>query len=99
YGVPEELPITESSPQRPANPYGWSKLMLERVLDDCGSAWGLRSVALRYFNASGASADGRLGEDHDPESHLILRVLMAITGEIGALTVFGDDYPTPDGTC
>lgn len=99
YGIPDVLPITEAHQQRPVNPYGWSKLMLEQVLADCGEAWGLRSVALRYFNACGASADGRLGEDHMPESHLIPRILMAVTGEIGPLTVYGNDYPTPDGTC
>jgi UDP-glucose 4-epimerase len=73
--------------------------MLERVLQDCGSAWGLRCVFLRYFNASGCSADGDIGEDHEPETHLIPRILMAIKGEIEAITVFGTDYPTPDGTC
>lgn len=91
--------MDESHPQRPVNPYGWSKLMLERVLEDCETAWQLRSVALRYFNASGASLDGAIGEDHTPETHLIPRVLMAITGEIGPITIFGQDYPTPDGTC
>lgn len=99
YGVPEKLPITEANPQRPINPYGHSKLMVERILADCGSAWGLRSACLRYFNASGCAADGVIGEDHDPETHLIPRVLMAVTGEIGELEVFGTDYPTPDGTC
>ncbi len=93
------MPITEAQPQRPVNPYGWSKLMLEKVLADCEAAWGLKSVVLRYFNACGASEDGRLGEDHTPESHLIPRILMAITGEIGPLTVYGDDYDTADGTC
>ncbi len=99
YGDPVRVPMDETHPQQPVNPYGWSKLMLERVLDDSEPAWALRSVALRYFNASGASFDGAIGEDHTPESHLIPRVLMAITGEIGPVTVFGDDYPTPDGTC
>ncbi len=99
YGVPEKLPITEENPQRPINPYGMSKLMVERILADCGAAWGLRSACLRYFNASGCSADGLIGEDHDPETHLIPRVLMAVTGEIETLEVFGTDYPTPDGTC
>jgi UDP-glucose-4-epimerase GalE len=99
YGNPQTTPIPESHPQSPINPYGWSKLMLERILADCEPAWGLRSVGLRYFNAAGASLDGALGEDHTPETHLIPRALMAATGEIEELTVFGDDYPTPDGTC
>lgn len=99
YGSPVRVPMDEGHPRQPINPYGWSKLMLEQILADCEPAWGLRSVALRYFNAAGASADGLIGEDHRPESHLIPRVLMSITGEIGALTVFGQDYPTPDGTC
>ncbi len=99
YGVPESVPIVESNPQDPINPYGRSKLMVEWILRDCDSAWGLKSACLRYFNASGSSADGKIGEDHDPETHLIPRVLMAITGEISHLDVFGTDYPTPDGTC
>jgi UDP-glucose-4-epimerase GalE len=98
YGVPEAVPITEANPQDPINPYGRSKLMLEWILADCDRAWGLRSVCLRYFNASGSSEDGVIGEDHDPETHLIPRVLMAITGEISHVDVFGTDYPTPDGT-
>ena len=99
YGNPRMTPMDESHPQQPINPYGWSKLMLEQILADCEPAWGLRSVALRYFNAAGASLDGAIGEDHTPETHLIPRALMAATGEIDALTVFGTDYPTPDGTC
>ena len=99
YGVPVRLPITEENPQDPINPYGRSKLMVEWMLRDCDQAWGLRSACLRYFNASGASADGKIGEDHDPETHLIPRVLMAATGEIECLEVFGTDYQTPDGTC
>jgi UDP-glucose 4-epimerase len=99
YGVPTALPIVEANPQNPINPYGRSKLMLEWVLADCGHAWGLRSACLRYFNASGSSSDGKIGEDHNPESHLIPRVLMAITGEIDQIEVFGTDYDTPDGTC
>ncbi len=99
YGTPERVPIDESNPQNPINPYGHSKLMVERILCDCDHAWGLRSACLRYFNASGCSADGRIGEDHDPETHLIPRVLMAVTGEIQTLEVYGTDYPTPDGTC
>jgi len=99
YGVPEALPITESNPQNPINPYGRSKLMVEWMLADCGHAWGLRSACLRYFNASGCSPDGKIGEDHNPETHLIPRVMMAVAGEIEYLEVFGTDYATPDGTC
>jgi UDP-glucose-4-epimerase GalE len=99
YGTAAKIPINESNPQNPINPYGQSKLMVETILRDCDKAWNLRSACLRYFNASGCSADSRIGEDHDPESHLIPRVLMAITGEIEALEVYGTDYPTPDGTC
>lgn len=98
YGVPEAVPISESNPQAPINPYGRSKLMLEWILADCDRAWGLKSACLRYFNASGSSEDGLIGEDHDPETHLIPRVLMAVTGEIPHVDVFGTDYPTPDGT-
>ncbi|MEI8038733.1 MAG: UDP-glucose 4-epimerase GalE [Verrucomicrobiota bacterium] len=99
YGVPEQLPLTETNPQNPINSYGRSKLMVEWILKDCDQAWGLRSACLRYFNASGSSADGRIGEDHNPETHLIPRVMMAVTGEIDYLEVFGTDYATPDGTC
>jgi UDP-glucose-4-epimerase GalE len=99
YGAPVRVPMDESHPRLPINPYGWSKFMLEQVLDDCEPAWGLRSVALRYFNAAGASADGRIGEDHQPETHLIPRLLMAAAGELPHITLFGQDYPTPDGTC
>ncbi len=99
YGNPQFMPMDETHPQEPVNPYGASKQMLERVLRDCGTAWGLRAVFLRYFNASGCDLEGEIGEDHTPETHLIPRILMAITGEIEAMTVFGTDYPTPDGTC
>ncbi len=99
YGIPEAIPICEANPQKPINPYGRSKLMVEWILADCGHAWGLRSACLRYFNASGGSDDGSIGEDHDPETHLIPRVMMAATGEIDHLEVFGTDYETPDGTC
>lgn len=99
YGVPASIPIVESNPQDPINPYGRSKLMVEWMLRDCDHAWGLKSACLRYFNASGAAEDGAIGEDHDPETHLIPRVLMAVTGEISHVDVFGTDYPTPDGTC
>ena len=99
YGNPVSMPMDETHPQNPVNPYGASKWMLERVLRDCGTAFGLRSVFLRYFNASGCDREGRIGEDHEPETHLIPRILMAIRGDIESLTVFGTDYPTPDGTC
>ncbi len=99
YGVPDVIPISESQHQNPINPYGRSKLMLEWVLADCEHAWGLHSVCLRYFNASGCAADGSIGEDHRPETHLIPRVLMALNSEAGPVDVFGTDYPTPDGTC
>ena len=99
YGTPETIPISEATIQRPINPYGASKMMLERVLEDCGTAWGLTSVFLRYFNASGCSLDGEIGEDHRPETHLIPRILMAATGEISHVDIFGTDYDTPDGTC
>ncbi len=99
YGVPEQSPIGEQHPQRPINPYGASKWMVERMLTDFGSAHGLRAIALRYFNAAGADPDGEIGEVHDPETHLIPLVLDAAAGRLPAVTVFGDDYPTADGTC
>ena len=99
YGTPEVLPINEDAPQNPINPYGASKLMIERILGDYGAAYGLHSVALRYFNAAGADGEGELGEAHDPETHLIPLVLDAAAGQRPHITVFGEDYPTPDGTC
>ena len=99
YGLPESNPITENNSQNPINPYGRSKLMVEWILRDCERAWGLKSACLRYFNASGCEADGRIGEDHQPETHLIPRVLMALTGEIEKIEIYGTDYDTPDGTC
>jgi UDP-arabinose 4-epimerase len=99
YGIPDRLPITEETPQQPINPYGASKLMVERMLTDFGAAHGLRSIALRYFNAAGADLDGEIGEDHDPETHLIPLVLDAASGRRSYITVFGTDYDTPDGTC
>jgi UDP-arabinose 4-epimerase len=98
YGVPEIIPITEEHPQRPINPYGFSKLVVERMLADLDQAHGLRSISLRYFNAAGADPDGDIGEAHDPEPHLIPRVLAAARDGT-AVTVYGDDYNTPDGTC
>ena len=99
YGEPQKLPLTEDHPQNPVSPYGKSKLMVEWILKDCEVAFGLKSAALRYFNASGSSSDGKIGEDHDPESHLIPLVLMSLTGELEKITVFGTYYSTPDGTC
>lgn len=99
YGEPEIVPITEDEKQSPINPYGSSKLMLEMVCKDCERAWGLKSVFLRYFNASGSSVDGLIGEDHEPETHLIPVILQTLTGQREKITVFGTDYPTPDGTC
>ena len=98
YGEPIETPIAETHPQHPINSYGESKLAVERALPHFATAHGLRYVALRYFNASGADPDGEIGEDHAPEIHLIPRAIEAATGGRG-LQVFGDDYPTPDGTC
>ena len=99
YGNPQYIPIDERHPQNPINPYGQSKLMLERILADYDRAYGLKSAQLRYFNACGASPDGKIGEDHDPETHLIPNVLRSLVGETASVTVFGTDYPTPDGTC
>ncbi len=98
YGEPVSIPIVESHPTSPTNPYGWSKLMFERLLHSTGAATGLRFMALRYFNAAGASADGDIGEAHEPETHLIPRACMANLGVIPPLEIFGNDYPTPDGT-
>jgi UDP-arabinose 4-epimerase len=98
YGLPESLPIGEDHPQLPVNPYGESKLFVERVLRAYGHAYGLRWINLRYFNAAGADPDGELGEDHDPETHLIPLVIAAALGQRPWVDVFGTDYPTPDGT-
>lgn len=99
YGVPREVPLTEDSPQNPINPYGNTKLAVELALRDYAAAHGWGVAILRYFNAAGASADGMLGEDHDPESHLIPLVIRAVLGQGPPVEVFGTDYPTPDGTC
>ena len=99
YGVPQQIPITEDHPQSPINSYGASKLMVERILQDFDIAYGLKSVVFRYFNASGADPDGAIGEDHDPETHLIPLILQAALGKRDAITVYGSDYPTDDGTC
>ena len=98
YGVPSKVPISESDPQQPVNPYGESKLFVERALHWLGNAHGLRWAALRYFNAAGADPDGELGEDHDPETHLIPLVIEAALGRRPHIEVYGTDYDTPDGT-
>jgi len=99
YGEPEIMPIAESTEQRPINPYGFSKLAIERALADYSHAHSFRYAALRYFNAAGASPRGDIGEDHDPESHLIPLVLQVALEQRENISIFGDDYPTPDGTC
>jgi len=99
YGVPERQPLTEEMPLHPINPYGNTKLAIERALADYATAYKWTYAALRYFNASGASADGMIGEDHAPETHLIPRAIWAAQGKIPHIEVFGTDYPTPDGTC
>jgi UDP-glucose 4-epimerase len=99
YGVPVKVPMTEDNPRLPVNPYGSSKLAFEFALEAYAQAYGLRFVAFRYFNASGADENGKIGEMHDPETHLIPAVFEAIKGKRPALQIFGDDYPTPDGTC
>ncbi|MBS0017033.1 MAG: UDP-glucose 4-epimerase GalE [Arthrospira sp. SH-MAG29] len=99
YGVPQIIPIPENHPQNPISPYGASKLMVERILSDFDAAYNLRSVSFRYFNAAGADPDGLLGEDHDPETHLIPLTLFTALGKRDHISIFGTDYPTPDGTC
>lgn len=99
YGVPKGVPITEKERQEPVNPYGFTKLVIENALRDYAKAYGFGYAALRYFNAAGASQDGSIGEDHDPESHLIPIVLQVALGQREHITVFGNDYPTADGTC
>ncbi len=97
YGEPQEIPIPETHPKAPTNPYGWSKLFAEEVLRAYGRAYGVRSIIFRYFNAAGATPT--LGEDHHPESHLIPLVFQAALGKLPAIRIFGTDWPTPDGTC
>ncbi|MFZ5428338.1 MAG: UDP-glucose 4-epimerase GalE [Thermodesulfobacteriota bacterium] len=99
YGVPNELPLREDHPQKPINPYGWTKLMMEQTLKDFDTAYGIRHAALRYFNAAGADPDCEIGEDHDPETHLIPLVIAATQGRRGHVEIYGTDYDTPDGTC
>lgn len=99
YGEPERVPITEDMPQRPINPYGATKLMVERIFKDYHEAYGLEYVVLRYFNAAGADPDAEIGESHDPETHIIPLVLDAAGGQRPDIKVFGTDYDTPDGSC
>ena len=99
YGIPEMLPICEKTPQQPVNPYGRTKLIFEMALEDYAAAYGTRFAALRYFNAAGADPEGQLAERHYPETHLIPRALLAASGRIESLDIFGTDYSTEDGTC
>lgn len=99
YGEPNVIPIPENHPQQPINPYGASKLMVERMIQDFDPAYQLKSVIFRYFNAAGADPAGNLGEDHSPETHLIPLILMTALDKRPAISIFGTDYPTPDGTC
>ena len=99
YGEPEYTPIDENHPQKPINPYGKSKLMIEQIMDDYDSAYNIRSVRLRYFNVAGADSLGRIGEWHDPETHLIPNILKSVLGKDQIFSMYGTDYPTRDGTC
>jgi len=99
YGNPVKVPITESNPRQPVNPYGATKLAFENALESYSHAYGLRFVSFRYFNAAGADESGKIGENHHPETHLIPLIFQAIQGKRAALEIFGDDYSTPDGTC
>lgn len=98
YGIPEQIPILETTPQRPINPYGESKLMMETIMKWSDEAYGIKFVALRYFNVAGAKPDGSIGEDHGPETHLLPIILQVAQGEREKIMIFGDDYNTPDGT-
>lgn len=99
YGEPDQVPISEDTPQRPINPYGFTKLVIEQALADYAEAYGMGYAALRYFNAAGAHPDGTIGEDHEPETHLIPIVLQVALGQRDSITIFGNDYQTSDGTC
>ena len=99
YGIPNVIPISESTAKNPVNPYGMTKLYFESVLEEYGKAYGLKHISLRYFNAAGADPLGRVGEVHEPETHLIPSVLEVIAGKRSWVEIYGDDYPTPDGTC
>ncbi|MDN6900766.1 UDP-glucose 4-epimerase GalE [Oenococcus sicerae] len=98
YGVPKHNPITEEEEQKPINPYGLTKLQMEQIMDWSDRAYGIKGVALRYFNVAGAKVDGSIGEDHNPETHMIPNILMAAQGKKDKMVIFGDDYKTPDGT-
>lgn len=98
YGIPETMPIKETDPQQPINPYGLSKLMMEKMMAWADEAYGIKFVALRYFNVAGAAADGTIGEDHGPETHLVPIIMQVAQGKRAELSIFGDDYNTPDGT-
>lgn len=98
YGIPEQIPIFETTPQKPINPYGESKLMMETIMKWSGKAYGIKFVALRYFNVAGAKPDGSIGENHGPETHLLPIILQVAQGEREKIMIFGDDYNTPDGT-
>ncbi|MEA3291978.1 MAG: UDP-glucose 4-epimerase GalE [Pseudomonadota bacterium] len=98
YGIPKKIPIQEDHEQKPINPYGWSKLMIEQIMRDYEQAYGIRHAILRYFNAAGADPEGELGEDHDPETHLIPLAIQAALGQRPYIEIYGTDYPTPDGT-
>jgi UDP-glucose-4-epimerase GalE len=98
YGLPPSMPVTEDMPYAPMSPYGHTKTIVEGMLRDYETGYGMRSIILRYFNASGADPDGEIGEEHDPEPHLIPRALMAAAGQLEQLDILGTDYPTPDGT-
>lgn len=98
YGIPEQSPIPESHPLNPTNPYGWTKLFVEKILSDYERAYGLKFISLRYFNAAGADPEGRMGEMHDPETHLIPNIMLFLLGKKKEFSVYGNDYPTPDGT-
>jgi UDP-glucose 4-epimerase len=99
YGNPEKVPIPETEPVKPINPYGQSKAFVEKILEDFDKSYGLKYVSLRYFNAAGADPEGRIGESHNPETHLIPLILKTAKGERESIKIFGTDYPTPDGTC
>ena len=99
YGEPQEIPMPETHRQLPINPYGWSKLIVERMLHDYAAAYGFRYAALRYFNAAGADPDGEIGERHDPETHVIPLAIRGALADDYAFTIFGDDFDTRDGTC
>lgn len=99
YGIPEKLPINEKTPNNPINPYGKSKLMFEKILQDAAKSHDISYIALRYFNVAGAHESGNIGEDHEPETHLIPNIIKHMQGKLNSIEVFGNDYDTPDGTC